>query len=221
VEVASTLKTAGAFLFLVPNGRPRRDEEGVATAVGAFFFPLPFGQPGLRFSGTPASPEALDTRGDEGAVAAAEAGFFPLPFGRPGFRFSGMPASPDAPAAWGAKEEEAAAEAFAARASKVLLFQLPFGRPRFRDTEDVAPGASTSLSLPSGTLMSLAVESLGDDISRGEGRSGECPAQLTRSVFKEEGQEGSPRHFGNQPPRCAPPRRLPQRIVGGADGTCR
>jgi hypothetical protein len=208
-------------LFLLPSGRPRRDEEGAAAAAGAFFFPLPFGRPGLRFSGTPASPEALVTRGDEGAVVAAEAGFFPLPFGRPSFRFSGMPASPEAPATWGAKEEEAAAVAFAARASRVLLFRLPFGRPRFRDAEGAAPGASTSLSLPSGTLTSLAVESLGDDMSRGEGRSGECPAQLTRSVFKEEGQEGNPRRFSNQLPRHALPQRLPQQIVGGVDGTCR
>jgi hypothetical protein len=195
--VASTLKTAGAFLFLLPGGRPRRDEEGAATAVGDFFFPLPFGRPGFRLSGTPASPEAPATWGDEGAAAAAEAGFFPLPFGRPGFRFSGMPASPEAPATWGAKEEEAAAVAFAARASKVLLFRLPFGRPRFRDMEGAAPGASTSLSLPSGTLMSLAGEPLGDDMSRGEGRSGECPARLTRSVFKEGGQKGNLRRFSN------------------------
>jgi hypothetical protein len=127
-EVASTLKTVGAFLFLLPGGRPRR-------------------------------------RGDEGAAAAAEAVFFPLPFGRPGFRFSGRPASPEAPATWGAKEGEAAAVAFAARASRVLLLRLPFGRPRFRDTEGAAPGASTSLSLPSGTLTSLAVDLLGDDMS--------------------------------------------------------
>jgi hypothetical protein len=126
--VAATLKTAGAFLFLLPSGRPR-------------------------------------WRGDEGAAAAAEAVFFPLPFGRPGLRFSGTPASPEAPAAWSKTEEKAAAEAFAARASKVLLLRLPFGRPRFRDTEGAASGASTSLSLPSGTLSSLAVEPLGDDMT--------------------------------------------------------
>jgi hypothetical protein len=127
--VAATLKTGGAFLYLLPSGHPRR-------------------------------------RGDEGAAAAAEAVFFPLPFGRPGFRFSGTPASPEAPAAWGATEEEAVAAAFAARASKVLFLRLPFGRPRFRDTEGAASGAPTSLSLPSGTLTSLAVESLGDDMTR-------------------------------------------------------
>jgi hypothetical protein len=88
--VAATLKTVGAFLFLLPGGRPRR-------------------------------------RGDKGAAAAVEAVFFPLPFGWPGFRFSGTPASPEAPATWGAAEEEAAVEAFAARASKVLLLRLPFG----------------------------------------------------------------------------------------------
>jgi hypothetical protein len=125
--VAATLKTAGAFLFLLPGGRPRR-------------------------------------RGDEGAAATAEAVFVPLPFGRPGFRFSGTPVSPEALATWGATEEEAAA--FAARASKVLLLRLPFGRPHFRDTEGAASGASTSLSLPSGTLTSLAVESLGGDMIR-------------------------------------------------------
>jgi hypothetical protein len=54
--VASTLKTAGAFLFLLPGGRPRRrDKEGAATAAGAVFFPLPFGRPGFRFSRMPAS----------------------------------------------------------------------------------------------------------------------------------------------------------------------
>jgi hypothetical protein len=126
--VAATLKTAGAFLFLLPDGRPWR-------------------------------------WGDEGAAAATEAVFFPLPFGRPGFRLSRTPASPEAPATWGATEEEAAAEAFAVRASKVLLLRLPFGRPCFRDTEGAASSASTSLSLPSGTLTSLAVESLGDDMT--------------------------------------------------------
>jgi hypothetical protein len=127
VGVAATLKTAVAFLFLLPSGRPRRrDDEGAAAAAGAFFFPLPFRRPGLRFSG--------------------------------------MPASPEAPAAWGATEVEAAAVAFAVRASKVLLLRLPFGRPRFRDTEGDVYGASTSFSLPSGTLSSLAVEPLGDDM---------------------------------------------------------
>jgi hypothetical protein len=125
--VAATLKTAGAFLFLLPSGRPRR-------------------------------------RDDEGAAAAAEAVFLPLPFGRPGLRFSGMPASPEAPAAWGATEVEAAVMAFAARASKVILLRLPFGRPRFRVTEGAVSGASTSFSLPSGTLSSLAVQPLGDDM---------------------------------------------------------
>jgi hypothetical protein len=63
-------------------------------------------------------------------------------------------------------EEEAAAVAFAARATKVLLLRLPFGRPHFRDTEGAASGASTSFTLPSGTLTSPAVESLGDDMTR-------------------------------------------------------
>jgi hypothetical protein len=138
VGVAATLKTAGAFLFLLPSGRPRR-------------------------------------RDDEGAVAAAEAAFFPLPFGRPGPRFSGTPASPEAPAAGGATEVEAAAEAFAARASKVLLLRLPFGRPRFRGTGGDPSGASTSFSLPSGILSSLAAKPLGDDMTGlvSEGRSSE------------------------------------------------
>jgi hypothetical protein len=166
--VAPTLKTAGAFLFLLPGGRPRwLGGEGAAAAAEAGFFPLPFGRPGFRFSGMPASPEAPAARGDEGAAAAAEAGFFLLPFGRPGFRFFGMPVSPKAPATWGAKEEGAAAAAvaFAVRASKVLLLRLPFGRPRFRDTEGAAPGASTSLWPPSGTLTLLAAEPLGDDMT--------------------------------------------------------
>jgi hypothetical protein len=127
--VAATLKTAGAFLFLLPSGRPRR-------------------------------------RDDEGAVAAAEAAFFPVPLGRPSPRFSGTPASPEAPAAGGAAEEEAAVEAFAARASKVLLLRLPFGRPRFRGTGGDPSGASTSFPLPSGILSSLAAEPLGDDMTR-------------------------------------------------------
>jgi hypothetical protein len=75
-----------------------------------------------------------------------------------------MPVSPEAPAAWGATEEEAAAAAFAARASKVLLLRVPFGRPRFRDVEGAVSGTSTSLSPPSETLSSLAVEPLGDDM---------------------------------------------------------
>jgi hypothetical protein len=116
----------------------------------AFLFLLPGGRPRRR--------------DDEGAAAAAKAVFFPLPFGRPGLRFSGMPVSPEAPAAWGATEVEAAVEAFAARASKVLLLGLPLGRPRFRDMEGAVSGASTSFSLPSGTLSSLAVEPLGDDM---------------------------------------------------------
>jgi hypothetical protein len=126
--VAATLKMVGAFLFLLPSGRPRR-------------------------------------RDDEGAAATAEATFFfPLPFGRPGLRFSGMPVSLGTPAAWGTTEVEAAAAAFAARASKVLLLRLPFGRPRIRDVEGAVSGATTSSLLPFGTLSSLAVEPLGDDM---------------------------------------------------------
>jgi hypothetical protein len=128
VVVAATLKTAGAFLFLLPSGRPRqRDDEGAVVAAGAAFFPLPLGQPGPRFSGTPASPEA--------------------------------------PAARGAAEEEAAAEAFAARASKVLLLRLPFGRPRFRGTGGDPSGTSTSFLLSAGISPSLGAEPLGDDIT--------------------------------------------------------
>jgi hypothetical protein len=108
-------------------------------------------------------------------VVATEAAFFPLPLGRPGPRFSGTPASPEAPAAGGAAEEEATAEAFAVRASKVLLLRLPFGRPRFRGTGGDPSGASTSFPLPSGILSSLAAEPLGDDMTglALEGRSSE------------------------------------------------
>jgi hypothetical protein len=90
--VASTLKTAGAFLFLLPGGHPRRrDEEGAASATGAFLFPLPFGRPGFRFSGMAASPGAPVAWGvTEGeaaaAVLAARASkvlLLRLPFGRP------------------------------------------------------------------------------------------------------------------------------------------
>jgi hypothetical protein len=72
--MASTLKTAGAFLFLLPGGRPRRrDEEGVAYTTGAVLFPLPFGRPGFRFSRMTTSLGAPVVWGmaEEEAVAAA------------------------------------------------------------------------------------------------------------------------------------------------------
>jgi hypothetical protein len=94
--VAATLKTVGAFLFLLPGGRPRRrdDEGAVAAAEAIFFFPLPFGRPSLRFSGMPASPEAPTAWGmtEVEAAAAAFAArtskvlLLRLPFGRPRFR---------------------------------------------------------------------------------------------------------------------------------------
>jgi hypothetical protein len=72
--VASTLKTAGAFLFLLPDGRPRQqDEEGAAIATGAVLFPLPFGRPGFRFSRMTASlggPDVWGTMEEEAAAAA-------------------------------------------------------------------------------------------------------------------------------------------------------
>jgi hypothetical protein len=75
--VASTLKTAGAFLFLLPGGRPwRRDEEGAASATGAFLFLLPFGRPGFRFSGmatSPGIPVAGGVTEEEAAAAALAA----------------------------------------------------------------------------------------------------------------------------------------------------
>jgi hypothetical protein len=89
--VASTLKTAGAFLFLLPGGRPRRDEEGAATAAGAVFFPLPFGRPSFRFPRRTAplgAPIDGGATGDEAAAAAFAARasrvlLLRLPFGRP------------------------------------------------------------------------------------------------------------------------------------------
>jgi hypothetical protein len=90
--VASTLKSAGAFLFLLPGGRPRRrDEEGAASATGAFLFLLPFGRPGFRFSGmtpSPGIPVAWGMTEEEAAAAvlAARASrvlLLRLPFGRP------------------------------------------------------------------------------------------------------------------------------------------
>jgi hypothetical protein len=92
--MAATLKKAGAFLFLLPNGRPRwRDDEGAAAAAEAVFFPLPFERPGFRFSGTPVSPEAPAAWGatEVEAVAVAFAAraskvlLLRLPFGRPRF----------------------------------------------------------------------------------------------------------------------------------------
>jgi hypothetical protein len=44
-------------LFLLPGRCPRREvDEGAAAAATTTFFPLPFGRPGLRFSGTPSPP---------------------------------------------------------------------------------------------------------------------------------------------------------------------
>jgi hypothetical protein len=91
-------RAAGAFLFWLPGGRPRRrDDEGAAAAAGAVFLPLPFGRPGPRFSGTPASPGAPIARGAteaEGAAAAVAARaskvfLLWLPFGRSRFRDAG------------------------------------------------------------------------------------------------------------------------------------
>jgi hypothetical protein len=88
-------KAAGAFLFLLPSGHPRRrDDEGAAAAAEAVFFPLPFGRPGLRFSGAPASLGAPVARGATEVEAAAAAFaaraskvlLLRLPFGRPRFR---------------------------------------------------------------------------------------------------------------------------------------
>jgi hypothetical protein len=95
-------RAARVFLFLLPGGRPRRQgDEGVATATGAVFLPLPFGRPGPRFSGMPTAPGALVARvamKAEGATAATAARaskvfLLQLPFGRPHFRDAGGDAS--------------------------------------------------------------------------------------------------------------------------------
>jgi hypothetical protein len=92
---AVALKAAGVFLFLLPSGRPRRrGDKGAAAAAEAVFFPLPFGRPGLRFSGTPTSLGALVAWGamEVEAAAAAFAAraskvlLLRLPSGRPHFR---------------------------------------------------------------------------------------------------------------------------------------
>jgi hypothetical protein len=91
-------RAARVFWFLLPGGRlRRRGNEGVATAAGAVFLPLPFGRLGPRFSGTPASPGVLATRVTaeaEGATTAAVARaskvfLLRLPFGQPHFRDTG------------------------------------------------------------------------------------------------------------------------------------
>jgi hypothetical protein len=98
VGVAETLKIAGAFLFLLPGGRPQqRDDEGASAAVGADFLPLPFGRPGPRLTETPASPGApvaWSVAEVEGAIAAlatraSKVFLLRLPFGRPRFRYAG------------------------------------------------------------------------------------------------------------------------------------
>jgi hypothetical protein len=90
--VASTLKTAGAFLFLLPGGRlRRRDEEGAAIATGAALFPLPFRRPSFHFSrmtASPGVPNVWGTTEEEAAAAAFTARasrvlLLRLPFGRP------------------------------------------------------------------------------------------------------------------------------------------
>jgi hypothetical protein len=84
-------KAAGAFLFLLPSDHPRRrGDEGAAAAVEAVFFPLPFGWPGLRFSGMPASLEAsvawgameVEAAAAAFAVRASKVLLLRLPFGR-------------------------------------------------------------------------------------------------------------------------------------------
>jgi hypothetical protein len=88
-------KAAGAFLFLLPSGHPRRwGNEGAAAAVEVVFLPLPFGWPGLRFSGAPMSLEApvawgateVKTAAAAFAVRASKVLLLRLPFGRPCFR---------------------------------------------------------------------------------------------------------------------------------------
>jgi hypothetical protein len=83
-------------------------------------------------------------------------------------------------------EAEAAATAFAARASKVLLLRLPFGRPRLRDVEGAVSGTLTSSLFPSGTLLPLEAEPLGDDMvrlgSKREGSSLEEKWGMPRAV---------------------------------------
>jgi hypothetical protein len=98
VGVAATLKTAGAFLFLLPDGRPRRrDDEGASAAVGVDFLSLPFGRPGPRLTETPASPgapvawSAAEVEGATAALAvrASKVSLLRFPFGRPRFRDAG------------------------------------------------------------------------------------------------------------------------------------
>jgi hypothetical protein len=54
---AATASMARFFLFLLPSSRPRREaDEGTTVVANTAFFPLPFGRPSLRFSGTPSPP---------------------------------------------------------------------------------------------------------------------------------------------------------------------
>jgi hypothetical protein len=151
-------RAAGAFLFLLPGGHlRRRGDEGAVATTGVVFLLLPFGQPGPRFSGTPASPGTPVARGAtevEGAAAAIAARaskvfLLRLPFGRPHFR-----------------------DAEGAISGALTSFLLPSGT--------LSPLAAEPLR---DDMTGLGSERRG---SRQGKKWGECPRQRARSAFKEE-----------------------------------
>jgi hypothetical protein len=201
--VASTLKTAGAFLFLLPGGRPRR-------------------------------------RGDEGAAAAAHGGGATKEQQPPRKQSSSRsPLGGLASASPGRPRRRKLWPPGARRRKKRRRWPSPRGPPRYFCYDSLSgdrvseirkalpPAPPPPSRCPPGPSHRWQRNRWGTTLpdwfwkgrAWGERRSGGCPAQFARSVFKGEQRKGNPRHFSNQLPRCAPPRRLPQRIVGGADGT--
>jgi hypothetical protein len=160
-------RAARVFLFLLPGGRPRRqDDEGTSIAAGATFLPLPFRRLGPRFLGAPSPPRtgvAPTTVAAAAAARAAKVFWLQFPFGRPHL--------------W-----DAGGIIAGIAASLPLLFERP--GPRFSGTPS-PPSVETSR-----TRHGWA-ELWRED--RGRGRSGLSHRPQTPPVFKEQwcGRKGS------------------------------